>query len=164
LRLENAAAATNHNWNFYVQSGGQLELAADGSIRGTFNPTTGAYTPSSDRRVKKDIENVTDVLPRLSRLNVIKYHALEAAPQDPKFYGLIAQEVEPLFPELVSRNPIEGSEEDLYTMNYGAVGVIGIKAIQEQQHEIQKQKSEIKSLQDRIANLEAALAKINSGQ
>ena len=132
-----------------------LELAADGNIVGSFNPTTGAYTATSDRRVKKDIETVTDVLPRVSQLNVIKYHPLQAAPQDPKFFGLIAQEVEPLFPELVSHNAIEGTEEDLYTMNHSGFGVIAIKAIQEQQHEI-------RNLQERIAKLEAALAKITS--
>ena len=157
LRLQHVSPGTDHNWTFYTQSGGALELSADGTIRGTFNPTTGAYTASSDRRVKKDIENAGNVLSRVLRLDVIKYHALESAPQDPKYYGLIAQDVEPLFPEIVDHNRIDGSADDFYTMNYSAFGVLAIKAIQEQQQEI-------KTLQDRIAKLEAALAKISSAQ
>jgi trimeric autotransporter adhesin len=151
LRLQNEF--NNHQWNFYTTSTGTLELSADGTIVGNFNPTTGAYTATSDRRMKKDIEKVGDVLPQISQLKVIKYHSLEAAPQDRKYYGLVAQEVEPLFPELVSYNPVDGSKEERYTMNYSAFGVIAIKAIQEQQEEI-------RSLEDRVAKLEAALAKI----
>jgi hypothetical protein len=157
LRLQNEnPGGTQHQWNIYTQSGGVLELSADGNIVGTFNPSTGAYTAVSDRRVKKDIENASDVLSRVSQLNVIKYHSFQAAPQDPKFYGLIAQDVEPLFPEVVSHNQKDGSDEDFYIMNYSAFGVLAIKAIQEQQQQIN-------TLQDRIAKLEAALAKISSG-
>jgi uncharacterized small protein (DUF1192 family) len=91
------------------------------------------------------------------QLDVIKYHALQDAPQDPKYYGLIAQDVEPLFPEVLTHNRVDGSQDDMYTMNYSAFGVLAIKAIQEQQQQIN-------TLQDRIAKLEAALAKISSGQ
>jgi len=86
--------------------------------------------------VKKDVENSPDVLARVSQLGVIKYNPLESAPQDPKYYGLIAQDVEPLFPEVVSHNQLDGSNEEMYTMNYSAFGVLAIKAIQEQQQQI----------------------------
>lgn len=161
LRIHHVSAVGNHYWNLYTQSGGVLELAADGNIRGTFDPTSGVYTASSDARRKKDIELAPDVLTKVLQLQVKKYHFLENKSSDKKYYGLIAQEVEKLFPEIVYHNKIDGGG-DYYTMDYSGFGVLAIKAIQEQQKKIDVQQQEITDLKARIEKLETTLASLAS--
>ncbi len=154
LRINHVSSGINHNWNLYTQSTGLLELSADGTIRGTFNPTSGVYTASSDERRKKDIEIAPDLLTKVLQLQVKKYHFLENKPSDMKYYGMIAQEVEKIFPEIVYHNKMDGGS-DYYTMDYSGFGVLAIKAIQEQQQKIT-------DLEARIAKLETALASVSS--
>jgi hypothetical protein len=161
LRLQNGK--TGHQWTFYNNSG-ELELFNDNVLFGFFSSISGDYFSKSDARMKKDIETAPDVLSKVLQLGVKKYHFLENKTADKKHYGLIAQEVEKIFPEVVQHNIMDGSDKDYYTMNYSAYGVIAIKAIQEQQKKIeqqeqtnQEQQQKIITLEDRIAKLEAAL-------
>jgi hypothetical protein len=52
--------------------------------------------------VKKDIEKAPDSLQKVMQLDVKKYHFIQNESADKKHYGLIAQEVENIFPEIVS--------------------------------------------------------------
>jgi len=154
LRINHVSSGVNHYWNLYTQSGGVFELAADGIIVGSFNPVSGVYTASSDARRKKDIEIAPDVLSKILQLQVKKYHFLENKPSDLKSYGMIAQEVEKIFPEIVYHNKMDGGS-DYYTMDYSGFGVLAVKAIQEQQQKIT-------DLEARISKLETALASLTS--
>jgi hypothetical protein len=80
----------------------------------------------------------------------MKYRFLDNKSSDKKHYGMIAQDVEKLFPEIVTEPAAGGSNH--YAVNYSAYGVIAIKAIQEQQKKIE-------TLEERIVRLEAALTK-----
>lgn len=153
LRLENEGTSGLF-WNFYTRSSGDLELSVGGSLRGTFNGTTGAYSAVSDRRLKKDIEKAPDLLDKIMQLQVSKYHMATSKPNEQKYFGLIAQDVEKIFPEVVYKSKADNAE-DYYTMDYTAFGVLAIKAIQEQQ-------KTINTLEDRIAKLERALSAVNS--
>ena len=152
LRINHVSSGFNHEWNLYTTSGGFFELSADGATVGSFNPTTGAYTSFSDARRKKDIEQAPDVLDKVMQLQIKKYHFLQNKPADKKYYGLIAQEVEKIFPEVVTHNRLDGGD-DYYTMDYTMYGVLAIKALQEQQ-------KKITDLEDRLSKLEAKLASI----
>ncbi|HEY6976825.1 MAG TPA: tail fiber domain-containing protein [Chitinophagaceae bacterium] len=156
LRINHVSPGFNRQWNLYTTSGGFLELSTDGVTVGSFNPTTGAYTSFSDARVKKDIEDASDVLDKVMQLRVKKYHFLKNASGDRKYYGLIAQEAEKIFPEVVTHNKLDGGG-DYYTMDYTAYGVLAIKALQEQQ-------KKINDLEDRIAKLETILASVAPGK
>ncbi|PSR55356.1 hypothetical protein AHMF7605_18505 [Adhaeribacter arboris] len=162
LRLENSTASKS--WNFITDTDGDLQNRADGKLVGFFDHTSGAYVTLSDMRSKKDIEKAPDVLDKVLRLDVMKYHFLESAPSDKKQYGMIAQNVEKLFPEIVFHKT--GNGQDQYAVNYSAYGVIAIKAIQEQQQKIaeqeqtnQQQQQLISTLEERIVRLEEALNK-----
>lgn len=148
LRLENDGAPGTF-WNIYTISSGNLELSVGGSLRGTFNGVTGVYSAVSDRRLKKDIEKAPDLLNKVMQLEVSRYHMLSNNVADKKYFGLIAQDVEKIFPEVVFKNKLDNADE-YYTMDYGAVSVLAIKAIQEQQ-------KTITALEERIAKLESAL-------
>jgi hypothetical protein len=147
LRIQSTAAGSQ-NWNIAQASNGSLLFVANGFNKGVFDATSGSYSPLSDLRSKKDIEQAPDVMENLMQLEVKKYHFLENKAADKKQYGMIAQDVEKLFPEIVTAPSTSGS--DRYAVNYSAYGVIAIKAIQEQQHKIE-------TLEERIAILEAAL-------
>jgi cell division protein FtsB len=57
---------------------------------------------------------------------------------------------------------MDSSHNDLYAMNYGAFGVIAIKAIQEQQATIDSQKNDIKELKKLVEKLEQQITAITS--
>ena len=71
-------------------------------------------------------------------------------PHREKTFGFIAQEVKPLFPELVFVN--ENGQSDgkgmgnLHALSYSGFGIIAIKAIQEQQQQISDLRKEMKEL------------------
>src|SRR6266536_1143841 len=170
LRLQNSGA-NNVNWTLYTDNfDGKLYLFFRDDNVGHFHNISGEYFSGSDARMKKDIETAPNVLDKVLQLGVKKYHFLKNKSDDKKHYGMIAQDVEKLFPEVVSHNKKDGSY-DFYTMNYSAFGVLAIKAIQEQQQKIeeqeqkiqeqeqtaQQQQEKIKTLEDRIAKLEAAI-------
>ncbi|MBI4469817.1 MAG: tail fiber domain-containing protein [Acidobacteria bacterium] len=61
-----------------------------------------SYTPPSDIRLKTNIQPLTDVLEKLQHLRGISFEWTEQkATLEPREIGVIAQEVESIFPELV---------------------------------------------------------------
>jgi hypothetical protein len=90
-----------------------VSTPSDGAVAGftdsngtcTINPTNTALDCSSDRALKKDITSLTDnqdILDNLDQLNPVTYRWNEQANTEDKQYGLVAQDVEDVFPELVS--------------------------------------------------------------
>jgi len=107
---------------------------------------TGAYNQISDERLKKNFEELEEVLPKLMQLVPTRYHFKSQNNADLKSWGFIAQEVEPIFPSFVSTSEDGGkSQKGLAYYNFS---VLAIKAIQEQQTQLQEKEK-------RIANLEA---------
>lgn len=146
LKIENEGS--NHNWwALYTANGsGQLELYYKGTIKGKFSPADGAYQQGSDRRLKRNIESLSDVLEKVLLLNPSTYYYKDVQNPEAPSIGFIAQDVQPLFPELVS---YAGEKQDIMTLNYNGFSVLAIKAIQEQQ-------TLIEELQKRIETLEKA--------
>jgi hypothetical protein len=156
LLLDNTSSA-GVDWKIYAVSTGDLWLQNDGVTKGTFNGTSGVYTPSSDRKFKKNIVAMENVLGKVMQLkpSLYQFNTQENA-SDRKFIGLIAQEVQPVFPEAVyEHNGKNDGTDDFLTLDYSIFGIIAIKAIQEQQ-------KKITTLEERIAKLEAALTNVSS--
>jgi hypothetical protein len=162
--LENEGA-NNAFWTLYsTNSDGNLEFYYQGNLRGEFNSSTGAYTALSDARLKENIRPLTGVLERVKALKPSAYNFKDDARKTPQF-GLIAQEAMELFPELVHKGTIGDTEKEIYTMDYSALSVIALAAIQElaeekisnQQllQENQEMKTRLTALEDRLAKLEA---------
>lgn len=156
LEIGNSEIITDKRWwRFYVQHGdGDMLLynsrsTSTNGIAGEFKATTGTYNALSDRRLKKNIEGVNELLPKLSNLDVYKYHMTSEDVDDSKHYGLIAQEVQEYFPELVHYD----SDSDVYRLEYSTLGVLAIQAIKEQQEIIEKQDHEIKEIRKMLEQL-----------
>ncbi len=134
-----------------------LAFRYNGALMGWFRPTDGGYSSNSDRRLKKDIISMEPVLGKLMKLEPARYHFINDASQR-NCIGLIAQDVNALFPEVVDiRNVYDSTTKnaaDWYGMNYAGLGVLAIKAIQEQQNIITQQQQQIDALTKRLDAIE----------
>ncbi len=140
----------NQDWD--VTHGFALRFHYGGDLRGFINANTGAYTQSSDKSLKANVAAITPVLNKVKDLKVRTYSYKSDATNEMTL-GLLAQEAEELFPELVSYSKVD----KLYGVNYAGFSMVAIKAIQEQQEVIDQQESRIEDLETRLARLEALL-------
>jgi len=94
---------------------------------------------SSDISLKKDIQLVPDALEKILQLDGILFKWKENGKKD---LGLIAQNVESVFPELVSTNKTTG----LKSVQYGNLVAPLIEAIKQQQKQIGMLQAELLEL------------------
>jgi len=84
----------------------------------------------SDIRLKKNIEAATNVLSKVLKLQPVYFNYKNDPDTEPKQIGVIAQELESIFPELVT-HPEEGSEEHYLGVDFVPFSLIAIQAIKE---------------------------------
>ena len=131
---------------------GSKVLSANTSSVGSFNYSSGAYSATSDRRLKETIQPMKPVLADVMKLQADEYTYI-ADPEQKPCLGFIAQEVEPLFPQLITPPINDGKGKTPYMMNYSGFGVLAIKAIQEQQTIIDAQEVRIAKLESLVQEL-----------
>jgi hypothetical protein len=154
---------TFNNWEWNVHSTtGNLQLIYNGVFKGMFDKSNGEYHSVSDSRLKTDIQPLPSILSRVMKLEPVEYEMTQNNPDHEKSLGFIAQDVKLLFPELVTvtADTTHGHKgiSDLHTLNYDGVGVLAIKAIQEQQEIIQKQDKSIAALRAKLDTLKKMAA------
>ncbi|MCP3660111.1 MAG: tail fiber domain-containing protein [Bacteroidetes bacterium] len=104
---------------------------------------------TSDIKIKKDIELAEDMLDRVMQLPIKRYR-YKSAKVDALYKSLevIAQDVEPLFPDLVT-----STQDDIYgdilSVGYTSFGVIALKAIQELKVQQDEKIADLKREKDR---------------
>jgi hypothetical protein len=124
-------------------------------INGTLSANSMAK--SSDSRLKKEIESVSNILPSIMRLNTVSFYYDQkmadnfSLPENHQF-GLIAQELELIFPELVSTDSFGFKNVD-----YTTLFSLFIPAIQELKIESDSRAKEIELLKKRQIELEDRL-------
>jgi len=143
LMIENNG--TNEKWQIRVHSNDDLQIWNDLNLRGTFNHVTGAYTFVSDKRLKKDITQMKSTIGKINMLKPSQYKIRSDA-SNKICFGLIAQEVKEIFPEVVSIQKNSGPIDDLHTISYTELIPILIKGMQEQQAQIEAQQKLIDNL------------------
>ena len=130
-----------------VTDGGHLQLTSDAlSASPTFAQLggNGAWTSTSDRRMKRDIAPLGNLLDRAMALEPVSYHFINEPANAPRSIGFIAQDVRPHFPSLVA-------DGEILSLNYAGLSVAAIGALQELK---QEKDAEIDALHDRIGRLE----------
>ena len=111
----------------------------------------GTSTFSSDERLKKNIETTRDgYLEDLAKLRVVKYNWHDADVSTDKELGLIAQEVQKVFPKLVVEDDEElnGIEKPL-ALKVSVLPMMLLKALQEAN-------TKITALESKVTTLEGA--------
>jgi len=143
------------SWNIYITDSDNLTFDPGVPRGGNYayiNDVCGVMSITSDRRLKKNIENYGSVLDDVMRLQAIKYNGIDSPDGTPKAIGFIAQEVLPFFPELVS--------EDCGNLGltYSHFSVIAIEAIKEVNSKLEVENRELRAknaeLEKRIEALE----------
>ena len=165
--LNESAATWYSNTNFALVPSG---TGATGNVGiGTTNPqgyklyvngpaySTGGWQ-GSDRRFKEDFQPVHDPLKKVLEMEGVSYKWKSEEFKDKGFpdgrhYGVIAQEIEEVLPEVVNTAP-DGTKAVAYT----EIVPVLIEAIKEQQKIIEKQQQAIEKQQVRLERLERGLS------
>ena len=137
---------------WHITHGFGLRFHYGNALRAAISAGNGAYIQGSDRKLKEDIAELGPVTERLLQLRPTTYK-YRGAKNATTTIGFVAQEVEPVFPELVHYMDADNT----YGLNYAGFGVIAVKAIQEQQAVIESQRERITDLEARLTRLEARL-------
>ena len=116
----------------------------------------GTTSYSSDIRLKKNVQTARGYLEDLNKLRVVKYQWKGEDPDCQQVeLGLIAQEVEEVFPNLIQEHEIEGVG-NIKHIKQSVLPFMMLKAIQEQQAIITAQQAALESLTARVSALEAS--------
>ncbi len=103
LRLQ--SSVNSHYWNLYTESSpntGHMLFVSSASTGAFISRNNGTVGNISDRNVKKDIQPMTGVLDRVLRLRPVTFRYTNAPNDAPLTHGFVAQDVAPLFPDLVT--------------------------------------------------------------
>ena len=133
-----SALAADANTTYTAGNGLTLtgtEFTMSGAYTGNFT-ATGDVTAYSDIRFKHDVKTITNAVDTVNNLRGVMFHK-----DNRNSTGVIAQEVEAVFPEVVHTNP-----EGLKSVAYGNIVGLLIEAVKEQQIQITSLKEEINNL------------------
>ena len=144
-------------------------------IAGVYGVTSGSGVPvyinsngqlgtlTSSRKYKEDIRDMGDISTALMKLRPVTFHYKSEYDKGPRTlqFGLIAEEVAKVYPDLVAWNP-DGTP---YTVRYQYLSSMLLNEVQKQYHKLQDQaeliaaeEKKIDALETRLARIEAALA------
>ena len=135
---------------FQTKSNTKMTIDVGGNVGiGTTNPgerlevngnvKASAFLYSSDINLKQNIQNIPNALQKIQQLNGVYFQWKESGKDG---VGVIAQDIEKVFPELVATDPNTG----LKSVSYGNLVAPLIEAIKEQQKQIDELKAEIEVL------------------
>jgi hypothetical protein len=112
-------------------------------------------TVSSSRRFKEDIQDMGDASRGLMDLRPVMYRYQKpySDGSKPLQYGLIAEEVAEVYPDLVAHS----ADGQIETVKYQVLDSMLLNEVQRQQAEISKQIDQIQVLQQQINELKALL-------
>lgn len=137
----NVGIGTNNaqNYGLYVENTAffRSNVTFQGSVT-----SQGSITSISDRTLKENMAPITYPLDRVNKMTGYIYDRVDSGARE---VGLIAQDVQEVFPELV--RPTE-SDSKLLSIAYGNMAALFVEAIKE--------------LNQRVTNLESALASYQS--
>jgi hypothetical protein len=124
-----------------------LYILQNGSLYNR-NNTYGSF---SDIRLKENIVDATPKLEDLLKVRVVNYNLIGSSN---KYIGVVAQELEEIFPGLVET---ETSEQKYKSVKYSCMNIMLVKALQEQQVLINDMSSNIITLKDEVVTLKQGI-------
>jgi len=95
----------------------------------------GALTQNSDVRLKKEIHPLMNSLQKITQLSGYHYYWKNISVSQDLQIGVLAQEVQKIFPELVKED-----NEGMLSVNYSGLIPVLIESIKEQQQQIDELK------------------------
>jgi Chaperone of endosialidase len=163
--VANSVANTESSTIRFGDAGGYSRFFA-GGIRGVTTGVADAVavvidgngqlgTINSSRRYKEDIQDMGEASSRLMQLRPVTYRYTQAFAdgRKPLDYGLIAEEVEQVYPDLVAH--LKNGEVE--TVQYHKINAMLLNEVQKQHRQIGDQQRELTDLKARLAALERLL-------
>ena len=146
IRLDHAGG--KRFFRICLNKDGILLLIYENNQGQYMNPDTGNWHNNSDIRLKEDISGIPEVLEKAMQLKPVRFRWKA---NQSSGLGFIAQDVERVFPELVSTStlPIGGGEE-FKGLAYSSFGVIAIAALQELKTSLEQK---VQALEQRVKEL-----------
>ncbi|AFM05669.1 hypothetical protein Fleli_3340 [Bernardetia litoralis DSM 6794] len=148
-----------------------FRLLVDGAAAFNGDIVAGTFSLTSDKRFKKNITPLHENTTMIQKLRGVNYfwrtEEFEGKNfSDKKQFGLIAQEVYEVFPELINTSP-----DGYLSVNYIGLVPVLIEATKEQQiiidnqkEEINTQKTELKNLKKQISDLKEIVASLQENE
>ncbi|WP_124981018.1 tail fiber domain-containing protein [Nonlabens xiamenensis] len=140
----------------------ELDVDGNGIFVGTV--TAAGTLLTSDRRLKKNVVEIDDMLEKVMELRPVFYEkkrSIEEDSYDRQEYGFIAQELQKILPEIVTTTT---REDQLLGVDYNSLIPILTRAVQQQQAQLEAKnaetealKEELKSLKNEIENIKKLL-------
>ncbi len=166
VRAEANTSLGSTNYGIYASASGGCNANYAGWFNGNIY-CTGSYL-GSDQKLKKEIKPLENSMEKIKKLNpssyVFKIKEFEALNlPNGKQLGLIAQELEKVFPELIQEVPeterrsSEGKEikvPGFKSVNYIGLIPVLISGIQEQQKQIEDQAKQNNDLKSQVTELQ----------
>ena len=140
-------AGNTHNW--YKSTGNQftsghlMSLDASGNLVSLGNMT--AFGSPSDVNLKENIVRIDTALDKITNINGY-YYNYKSDVNKTRLLGVIAQEIEPIIPEVVYDFTPLGAEQTSKAVRYEHLTVLLIEAIKELNQEIIELKHEVDAL------------------
>jgi len=103
-----------------------------------------AWTTRSSRRFKTNIQPLQSALQKVEQLQGVSYNRKDDGKHE---IGIVAEDVEHIVPEVVSRDP---ETDEVEGVDYSRLSALLIEAIKSQQTEIQVLKAQIKQLRSNL--------------
>jgi hypothetical protein len=132
---------SENNHDLYLNPWGGQHVYV-GQAGGNGQITASAFFYNSDQSLKKNIQPLQDSLSKIMQLKGVSFDWKSTGKPS---VGLIAQDVEKVYPELVDTNKDTG----LKSVEYGNLVAPLIEAVKEQQNQIDDLKAQVKELQNK---------------
>ena len=101
----------------------------------------------SDKRLKKNIDNISNGLNLVNLMNPVKYNWKSERSDEKKHLGFLAQELEKIVPEVIVHNENSTDGKDNYGVKYAELIPVLVKAIQELSEKNEALEKRIKALE-----------------
>jgi hypothetical protein len=161
IESSNDHFATNHPSQFefystfFVPGDDNVKSLGSFGSRWTEVYATNGVINTSDRREKENINDLNYGIKEVMQLHPVSFTWIKN-PEQGKKLGFIAQDVETVISEAVSKptvSPDKKGGNALYGLNYSELIPVLTKAIQEQEIKIEAQEKQIKELEKMVAAL-----------
>lgn len=146
---------STNRWVWYSSDG--IAYLHKGGVGNLLSITSnGELTITSDLRLKRNIVTIPNALAKVIQLRGVMFEWKDDAISE-KHYGVIAQEVEKVIPEVVLT-----SKEGNKSVAYSKLTTVLIEAVKEQNGTIKTQQEQIDSLNAKVKLLEAKLDQVEA--
>lgn len=155
-----ASAETDgsNEWGFFsldgptggvFMDGNSGNISAVGDISGNTLTSSDGTVQTSDRRLKKNILDLVSPLDKAIQLRGVSYQWKDENKSQRTQIGVIAQEVEKIYPEFVHTN-----DKGMKAVNYAQMTAVLIEAIKELNAKVEKLESENSTLKASLSEVE----------